>query len=279
MPATTPPHFETSLDRAVFRKSGMFGGIDLMSARFVQHSFSPHSHDDLMIGVIHAGVKAFQCGNARQYAAPGSVSVVNPGEIHTGQREYGAELAYGAIYVPQSALLRMAPDWAGACDAVGRPVIDDHDIWRYLAHAHGLAMTGHDPVAAEEAMTCGLSLLFGRFGARPPIGCEMACPQTVSRAVDFLETHACDHISLEDASGVAGVGSFQLIRLFKRHLGLTPHAYLTQTRIAKSRRLLLQGQPPSQIALDVGFADQAHFTKRFKQLTGTTPALYAKSMR
>jgi AraC-like DNA-binding protein len=97
--------------------------------------------------------------------------------------------------------------------------------------------------------------------------------------VEFLQLRACDPISLEDASRASGVGLFHLIRLFQKHVGLTPYAYLTQVRIAKSRELLRLGEPVAQVALDVGFADQAHFTKRFKQLTGTTPALYARSMQ
>ena len=273
------PQFESRLDRAMFRRSCMFGGIDLMSARFVRHCFAPHSHDELMIGVIHAGVKAFRRGRSREFAAPGSLSVVNPGEMHTGEREHGPELAYGALYVPQSALARMSLDLDGVCPVVRQPVIDDQDIWRYLALAHRLAMADEDAVAAEEAMTWGISLLLQRYGAIRLIHSGACCPKTVNRAMEFLQACACEHISLEDASRAAGVGLFHLIRLFKRHLGLTPHAYLTQVRIAKSRQLLRLGQPVAQIALDVGFADQAHFTKRFKQLTGTTPALYARSMQ
>jgi len=257
----------------------MFGGIDLMSARFVRHSFAPHSHDELMIGVIHAGVKAFRRGRARELAAPGSLSVVNPGEMHTGEREHGPELAYAALYVPQSALARMSSDLEGACAVVRQPVIGDQDIWRYLALAHRLAMGGEDAVAAEEAMACGVSLLFQRHGAGRLVPSEAGCPKTVNRAMEFLQASAGERISLEDASKAAGVGLFHLIRLFRRHLGLTPHAYLTQVRIARSRQLLRLGEPVAQIALDVGFADQAHFTKRFKQLTGTTPALYARSMQ
>jgi hypothetical protein len=75
----TIPPLESRLDRATFCRSPMFGGIDLMSARFVRHSFAPHSHDELMIGVIHAGVKAFRHGRSREFAAAGSLSVVNPG--------------------------------------------------------------------------------------------------------------------------------------------------------------------------------------------------------
>lgn len=273
------PQFESPLDRAMFRSSQMFGGIDLMSARFVRHSFAPHSHDELMIGVIHAGVKSFRRGRSREYAAPGSLSVVNPGEMHTGERVDGRELVYAALYVPDAALSTMLARPDGACSIVRQPIVDDHDIFRCLAAAHRLTMTGDDAAAAEEAMISGVSLLFERYGVSRLVHPEAGCPKAVDRAMEFFQARASDHISLEDASRASGVGLFHLIRLFQKHLGLTPYAYLTQVRIAKSRQLLRLGEPVAQVALDVGFADQAHFTKRFKQLTGTTPALYARSMQ
>jgi AraC-like DNA-binding protein len=257
----------------------MFGGIDLMSARFVRHSFAPHSHDELMIGVMHAGVKSFRCGSSREHAAPGDLVVVNPGEMHTGEREHGRELIYAALYVSETALAAMSARARGDCSIVRQTVIDDRDIWQCLDVAHRLAMAGDDAAAAEEAMVCGVSLLLERHGANRLVHAEAGCPKAVNRAVEFLQARACDHIRLEDASRASGVGLFHLIRLFQKHLGLTPHAYLTQVRIAKSRQLLRLGEPVAQVALDVGFADQAHFTKRFKQLTGTTPALYARSMQ
>jgi AraC-like DNA-binding protein len=271
--------FENRLDRAKFCRSGMFGGIDLMAARFVRHSFAPHSHDELMIGVMHAGVKAFRRGRSREYAASGTLSVVNPGEMHTGELAHGQELVYAALYVPGAALAAMSAHLAGGRSIVKQPVVDDHDIWRFLALAHRLGMAGDDAVAAEQAMTCGVSLLFQRYGASRFLHSDAGCPRAVNRAMDFLQACACDPISLEDASRAAGVGLYHLIGLFTKHLGLTAHAYLTQVRIAKSRQLLRLGEPVAQVALDVGFADQAHFTKRFKQLTGTTPALYARSMQ
>ena len=257
----------------------MFGGIDLMSARFARHSFAPHSHDELMIGVIQAGVKAFRHGRSREHAGPGSLSVVNAGEMHTGACEQGPELIYAALYVPEGALATMLDHPATDCLAVGQSVILDRDVWHPLAAAHRLAMAGGDPAAAEEAMVCGVSLLFERYSAGRLALPEAGCPKAVNRAVEFLQARACDHIGLEDASKASGVGLFHLIRLFQKHLGLTPYAYLTQIRIARSRQLLKLGEPVAQVALDVGFADQAHFTKRFKQLTGTTPGLYARSMQ
>jgi AraC-like DNA-binding protein len=260
--------FESPRDRATFRSSPIFVGIDLMSARFVRHRFAPHSHDELMIGVMHAGVKSFRCGRSRKSAAPGNLSVVNPGEMHTGEREHGRELIYAALYVPEGALAAMLTDHERDCFVVGQPVIDDRDIWSCLAAAHRLAMAGDDAAAAEEAMIYGISLLFERYGASRLVHSEAGCPKAVNRAVEFLQARACDHIGLEDASRASGVGGFHLIRLFQKHVGLTPYAYLTQVRIAKSRQLLKLGESVAQVALDVGFADQAHFHKAFQAAYG-----------
>lgn len=257
----------------------MFGGIDLMSARLVRHSFAPHSHDELMIGVIHDGVKSFRCGRTLAYAVPGSLSVINPGEMHTGKREHGLELAYAAFYVPNTALAAMLPHVGDNCSICRESVVHDWDIWRYLAPAHRLVMNRVDATAAEESIVTGISLLFERYGHSRLVHSEASCHRAMRHAVEFLEAHACDHVSLEDAARASGVGLFHLIRLFQKHLGLTPYAYLTQLRIAKSRLLLRRGEPVAQVALEVGFADQAHFTKRFKQFTGTTPALDARTMR
>jgi AraC-like DNA-binding protein len=275
----TSLQFESHLDSATFRNSQMFGGVDLMSARFVRHSFAPHTHEELMIGVIHAGVKSFRRGRSREYAGPGSVLVVNAGEMHTGAREHGRELIYSSIYLPDGALQAILPRMDGDRFAIRQSVIDDHDIWNSMTIAHKLALSDDEAAAAEEAVIMSVSLLFDRYGASRLLGPPTYCPKAVNRAVEFLQARACDHVSLEDASKASDVGVFHLIRLFQKHLGLTPYAYLTQIRITKSRELLRLGRPVAQVALDVGFADQAHFTKRFKQLTGTTPALYARSMQ
>ncbi len=144
----------------------MFSGIDPMAARFVRHSFAPHSHDELMIGVMHAGVKSFRRGRSRAFAAPGSLSVVNPGEMHTGELIYGSELVYAAIYVTASAQGTMLAPLLEENLIVREPVVNDRDVWRCLAAAHRLGMSGDDGAAAEEAMVFGISLLFERFGAR-----------------------------------------------------------------------------------------------------------------
>ncbi|MCA1941243.1 MAG: helix-turn-helix transcriptional regulator, partial [Caenispirillum bisanense] len=91
--------------------------------------------------------------------------------------------------------------------------------------------------------------------------------------------HLDDDIALDDLAAVSGLSRFQLVRAFRRATGFPPHAYLMQRRLAAAKDLLRAGQPPAQVAAAVGLYDQAHFTRRFKQLYGITPGAYQAGVR
>jgi len=65
-----------------------------------------------------------------------------------------------------------------------------------------------------------------------------------------------------------------LSRAFKRHYGMTPHAFLINRRIQFARRQLREGKLIADVALESGFADQAHFQRAFKQHLAATPGQY-----
>jgi AraC-like DNA-binding protein len=58
---------------------------------------------------------------------------------------------------------------------------------------------------------------------------------------------------------------------------VSPHAYVIGRRIEAARRRLLRGDRPADVAVAVGFHDQAHLTRHFKRHTSVTPARYADS--
>lgn len=84
------------------------------------------------------------------------------------------------------------------------------------------------------------------------------------------------NISLTELAELTDLSKFHICRVFREVFGLPPHAYLNLIRIRQAKRLLAQGVSPAQVAVDVGFFDQTHLTKRFKAVLGVTPRQYAK---
>jgi AraC-like DNA-binding protein len=85
-------------------------------------------------------------------------------------------------------------------------------------------------------------------------------------------------ITLADLARESGLSRFQVLRGFVRATGLTAHAYILQRRIAAARRLIAQGRPLAQAALDSGFADQSHMTRTFVRTYGISPGAYAEAV-
>lgn len=83
-------------------------------------------------------------------------------------------------------------------------------------------------------------------------------------------------LSLDNIAREVGLSRFHFIRLFKRHIGLSPHQFRIRHRIDAAKLLIQKGIPLSEIALETGFSDQSHFTNAFRQNTGLTPSQYAR---
>jgi AraC-like DNA-binding protein len=67
-----------------------------------------------------------------------------------------------------------------------------------------------------------------------------------------------------------------LNRRFGAAMGLPPHRYHLQLRIDAAKRKLAAGESIVQVAIDLGFSDQSHFTRLFSRVVGATPAQYQK---
>ena len=116
--------------------------------------------------------------------------------------------------------------------------------------------------------------MLARLGRTPLTQALAREDRRLRRAADFLETHCAEGVSLDQLSQVADLSPTQLIRSFRRHYGLTPHAYLIDRRIRLARQRLRQGEELAEVALATGFADQAHLQRTFKRLVAATPGQY-----
>ncbi len=100
----------------------------------------------------------------------------------------------------------------------------------------------------------------------------------IQRAIDYMHANLADSLGLDELAQAAGLNRSHFARAFKLATGQTAINYLMKLRIGKAQSLLRSPHPRdltiAKIASDCGFAQLPHFTTKFRQIVGTTPAAY-----
>jgi AraC-like DNA-binding protein len=259
-------------DQARLWTDPMLGGIEATSCRFVHHRFAPHTHDTLMIGLIAAGAKTFAHGRKEHIVGVGGVSIVNPGEAHTGARASEGELRYRALYVSPRLL---DPDRLVEVQAA---TLEDDSVFLALWAASN-AIIGRAPILErEERLLAAVAQLAQRYAQ--PARRAAAAPWRVARARELLADTSSLDLSIDEIAHSVGLSPFHLMRSFRRHFALPMHAFQLGVRLQRAKAMLRSGSEAiAEIALACGFADQSHLTRRFKACTGLTPASYRRAFR
>jgi AraC family transcriptional regulator len=94
-------------------------------------------------------------------------------------------------------------------------------------------------------------------------------------AIDYINSHLGEDISLTDIATEVGMSQYHFSRLFKRSMGMTPHAYLIRQRVDRAKQLLSTTELTIlEIGNECGFANPSHFAKCFRQQMGITPTQF-----
>ena len=155
----------------------------------------------------------------------------------------------------------------------------DPSLARELDAAWRAALADASSLAAEEifAQACARLLTGEPESASGGHGVENRA--TLIRVRDYLRVHVGKRVSMRELAAIGGMSRFQLTRQFQQLFGLPLHAYHMQLRLHEARRRLRMGDAISAVALDLGFADQSHLTRRFKGAFGIAPGAYSASLR
>lgn len=286
-PARDHEHGAGALDnqreRAIYWRASDLGNLDLLRATFVKHAFARHAHEGFAIGVIERGAEMFSYRGAIHRAPAGSIVLINPGEPHTGQAAASDGWSYSMLY-PESSLLRaVATELAGRARATPyfpEPVVYDPPVATLLRRLHTLLEQSDATLERESQLYAVCAYLLVRHAAERPqrstVGDE---PGRVALARDYLEAHLEENVNLDDLARLTNLSPFHLLRVFRREMGLPPHAYLTQLRIVQAKRLLAAGMSLPEVAQATGFSDQSHLTRHFKRQVGVSPGRYAGGSR
>lgn len=103
-------------------------------------------------------------------------------------------------------------------------------------------------------------------------------PFRLARVVDRIRKNLDKPLEVGELSGLAEMSQSHFSKLFKHSTDLTPHQFVLRERINRSKELLHQGKSKIvDVALEVGFQSQAHFTTVFGSLVGMTPRQFQRS--
>jgi AraC family transcriptional regulator len=121
-----------------------------------------------------------------------------------------------------------------------------------------------------ESRAVALAFSIVKFSVRAPRDLR-----SLQRAREYVHAHFSENLTLARVARAAGVHPVYLGQIFRKQFGETLGEYLNRIRVRAAAGLLANSDAPlSSIAVDLGFYDQSHFTRVFRQVTGATPSTF-----
>jgi AraC-like DNA-binding protein len=98
--------------------------------------------------------------------------------------------------------------------------------------------------------------------------------------VAYIESNIGLRVRVANLAGIVQLSIFHFSRAFKESFGRPPFAYVTVRRIRRAQGIMLNTREPlSQVALECGMCDQAHFTRVFRKVVGISPSLWRRQFQ
>jgi AraC-like DNA-binding protein len=250
-------------------------GVEFLEAWFQGPAYHSHRHDTYAICLTTNGVQAFNYRGAGEISTPGQVVVLHPDELHDGHAGTDAGFGYRMLYVEPALIfkaVRMLCGRACALPFVRAPVVMNPKL---SAAIQGAFHDAREPLAIDDLV---VRLAEGMIDADP--GCKDPAllrhldVVALERGRRFLEAEKTRVVRSSELEAVTGLTRYDFARQFRLMCGTSPYRYLLMRRLDFAREQVARHQPLVDVALEAGFADQAHFTRMFRAAFGITPARY-----
>lgn len=237
--------------------------------------YAKHSHETFSIGAITGGCSIYSNGKVRQRIGVGSVVVINPEDVHACNPVDDQPWSYRMLYVDVPWLTNLQHELGFSPNADFRAFSTTATtaLFAGLNRLYDVLTDEHaEHLQKHSAAVTFFSEVQQRLDPAPAL--KKDANHKLIRAAEFIDENFTRSLKLDEICTAADLSASYLIRSFSRHYGMTPHAYLVNRRIRYGREQLRRGHMIADVALDAGFADQAHFQRAFKQFLAATPGQY-----
>jgi AraC-like DNA-binding protein len=248
---------------------GETAGVRRMEAFFHGAPFSLHRHDSYAIGVTRFGIQCFFYRGSWHHARRGQIHILYPDELHDGaagtEDGFGYRIAYIDPWLLQQAI------GGRELPFVRNPVQAPNAAWRSFLSKVWQADVCDDEMLQAEFAAEAVDCLEAAAGNRPANRRGPIAMRGLNRAREAIADNPVCGLSATELELLADMDRWSLARGFRAAFGTSPTRYRTMRRLERVRDRIAAGMPLSQAALDAGFSDQSHMTRRFREAFGMSP--------
>lgn len=243
------------------------GAFTLTESRYGPEDSLPlHAHPDPFFALLLAGSYTERLEGGKRRCAPSSLAYYPAGIPHADSFDGEGGRAFLVSF--RAAELHRV-DGPDPEDAVHLGEIRDSrlNILALRLYAAFLRPVQSGEIDAEER---GLEMLAEMSGIE--VGGERRPPGWLNRVLEAIHAHFRSRLLVSGLAEIAGVHPVHLTRVFRRFQGCSIGDYVERLRVQHACPAIVSSREPlSMMAFRLGYADQAHFTRRFGESMGITP--------
>ena len=246
-------------------------------------NYSTHSHETFALGILEEGEIEVQFHkHAKQNVLPNQIIVFNPNQVHRTKEVTNNSYGYYTLHINtqwckdiQERLFTKSTLFLD----VSPNIIDDKRISNELLKLYQAILEDNTSTNYEKIIENLLMDIFKKYCKVNELDKSKKEDNLLLLKIEkYILANVDSQITTEDIAKEVKYSEAYITRIFKKKFGLSPHAFLVNQKInrAKNKLLTSKNQDISQLAVEVGFYDQSHFTNTFKRYFSLTPKQYQK---
>lgn len=268
-------HLSGNQETAYMWRHPELRGVELFRGAYKRYRAARHFHLGPAIGIVAKGAMNSYARGATHTLSAGTVFLINPEEVHAPEPVVPHGWVLRAFYFSNDFYTELSQGLGLGDVRFSELFVKNELLTQSLLSLHRSLEQSETRLELESKMLSIFGDVAQHYAqVRLKDRNYKSEHQKITRAKEFLIENHRRAITLKELAEIVEFSPYHLLRTFRSTIGLTPHDFLTQIRVERAKRLLRLGNTISDIAVDTGFVDQAHFTRRFKEIVGVTPGQY-----
>lgn len=239
------------------------------------HAFRKHVHEDYSIALVTGGESLFRFVDEEVVIQTGQLVIIGPDFAH--------QCIPTCIPEWHFYMLHISPQWLME-NGIGIDEMMDFAVIDLQPDEYKKVESYFERACRRSKEADEYIFLIMELALSQKTALEIECPsnhadeQILACIYEEIRARFKEPITLEALALKSGMDRYTLIRKFNKRYNTTPRSWQIMLRVNEARNMLKNGCSLSETALEVGFYDQSHFSKVFKETYGITPKQFTNTM-